>query len=90
MLDDCDFHYNCKGCGGKGVVGGVYRSVVTCSDCGGFGFEQQKEQDLIEVVQTPQITKPPKQPKIKNKLSKHQTRWLKLCRKNGKHWANTQ
>jgi len=50
MLDDCDFYFDCKSCSGRGVIGGVYRSVVSCASCGGFGFEQKKfEPDELSV-----------------------------------------
>lgn len=87
----CDFYYDCKGCGGRGVVGGVYRSVVTCTDCGGYGFKPQIEVEenpteepslFLKFGITPEFKVKRKTSKIK--ISKYQKKWLEACRQKRK------
>jgi hypothetical protein len=85
----CDFYYDCKGCGGRGVVGGIYRSVVTCTDCGGYGFKSQGVDDSPS--EEPNlflkfgVTSEPKRiASSKIKISKYQKKWLKACRQRRK------
>ena len=76
MLDDCDFHFNCKDCGGRGVVGGFYTSTVTCTSCNGYGFVEEKETlEFQNPVQTPQ------KKVVFKKLSRYHIRWLDRCKK---------
>ena len=96
MLDDPDSFFDCKGCGGTGVVGGVHRSVVTCSSCGGFGFEptardpefdekafeleQQQKQDRQRAKERTKRFE-----KFRPKLTVSQRRFIELTRKRRRY-----